>query len=709
MKNPTTRLILGLVFILFSVGGVFWSITQISEAKPSSEDADVIKILIEHEGMYRIPVAELQQFGWENVDPASLGLTNGGEPYPFVVTGEGADLQIIFYGRAPDATLLRYTPYNAFFLSLGSGETNLASIEEIGGAGVEPSLLTVTTIFEENSIYSPRLEEGRPWFWLQLPAPGSRTIDFSLEAAGSGRATIRMEWFGSTGSVDVDPDHHLIIHLNGTQIADEAWDGIGAHSIAIELDTEIFEPGQNSLVFEAPGDTGVPADIILLDSFSITYPQLAGPKPGGVAFIAAERSYFFPVGTVLFDVSKPQRQLTAERGAGEFQTTPGGRYLAVLEGKYRDPVSLLPAKMGSDLRANSGGSFLVLASEDLLDAVRPLLEHRSSQGLSTLAVTLEDVYDQFGHGMSAPQGIRAFLQYAKANWAEPPVYVLLLGDWSYDPHGFTTPVIENGLPSFFTFTEFGGETVSDVAFAKLDDDELPDLAVGRIPARTVEQVRLVVDKIIAFETRPPEGAWDRRVLAIADPTEPTFKRDAEEYLALFSDAYDPVLISADAMGGEASGVAAEVASVKIDEEIRAGVLLMSYFGHGSLTQLGKDALFTADQAAQLENGRFTPIMVNITCLAGLFTHPSVESLSEAMLWNDKGGAIASLGATSLTLPFYQAFLSGGFVEALLQLPGGRLGDVLLHAQRQMPVDNGPGSLEVLDTFLLFGDPALLVP
>ncbi|MCP4289375.1 MAG: hypothetical protein GY792_33965, partial [Gammaproteobacteria bacterium] len=144
---------------------------------------------------------------------------------------------------------------------------------------------------------------------------------------------------------------------------------------------------------------------------------------------------------------------------------------------------------------------------------------------------------------------------------------------------------------------------------------------------------------------------------------------------------------------------------QVAQYLKDGVMIMSYFGHGSITQLGKDTLFTTADGAALENGQYLPVMINITCLAGLFTHPETESLAETMLWNPDGGAIAVLAATSLTIPQDQAHLSKALVEAMLAHPDATLGQIVLLAQQELPTQD-PGVREVLDTFLLFGDPAL---
>ena len=100
-------------------------------------------------------------------------------------------------------------------------------------------------------------------------------------------------------------------------------------------------------------------------------------------------------------------------------------------------------------------------------------------------------------------------------------------------------------------------------------------------------------------------------------------------------------------------------------------------------------------------------MMTMTCLNGLYTHPEIESLAEALLWQEDGGAIAVLAPTSLTQSLDQRFLNQAIVDTFIEDRKLALGDILLASQRQIPIDN-PGAYEVMLTFLLFGDPALQI-
>ena len=45
---------------------------------------------------------------------------------------------------------------------------------------------------------------------------------------------------------------------------------------------------------------------------------------------------------------------------------------------------------------------------------------------------------------------------------------------------------------------------------------IPDIAIGRYPAKTVTDVATFVDKIIKYETDPDYGLWRQRVTLVAD-------------------------------------------------------------------------------------------------------------------------------------------------------------------------------------------------
>jgi hypothetical protein len=123
---------------------------------------------------------------------------------------------------------------------------------------------------------------------------------------------------------------------------------------------------------------------------------------------------------------------------------------------------------------------------------------------------------------------------------------------------------------------------------------------------------------------------------------------------------------------------------------------------------GKDRLFTVEDVPRLQPGSRLPVVLNLTCLTGLFTHPKTASLAETLLFEPDRGAVAVLAPSSLTLAGDQSFLTQPLVNAITSHPEYTLGELHLAARRQVAADQ-PGQWDVMETFLLFGDPALRIP
>ncbi len=60
---------------------------------------------------------------------------------------------------------------------------------------------------------------------------------------------------------------------------------------------------------------------------------------------------------------------------------------------------------------------------------------------------------------------------------------------------------------------FGSEPniASDIPYADLDGDGVPDLAIGRIPADSADELAAILRKTIEYEQRSESGAWEHRL------------------------------------------------------------------------------------------------------------------------------------------------------------------------------------------------------
>ena len=118
----------------------------------------------------------------------------------------------------------------------------------------------------------------------------------------------------------------------------------------------------------------------------------------------------------------------------------------------------------------------------------------------------------------------------------------------------------------------------------------------------------------------------------------------------------------------------------------AGAWLVTYTGHGSLQLWGKDNILSSEAVSELSPGpAAAPIVLQLTCLTGLFAHPEVTSLSERLLAQE-GGPVLTVAATSLTLSSQQEPFAREFLAALLDPEVERIGDALQRAKESLDVD-----------------------
>lgn len=669
-----------------------------------------IKIYVLEEGMYQFNEKDLQAAGVQVplVDPAYFRLYSRGKEQPLWFEGKAGDFVLRFWGKRPDSL---YEAASVYILALAESSGGLTSAWN-EGENVEPiAAETSRAIYlasekeEVNDYYFPQVTEGDHWFWQPLSVGQKAEFQVWLDSVAPGRAWVRISFWGST-QAPVNPDHHIRVAVNGQQVADVRWDGVGQYQIEAELADGLLVEGTNRIEIEVPGDTAAPAEINLLDWIEFRYPRYPLARQGRLLFESLGNNLWLeglrPPAVVLdvtdSEMAQKLGNLLFEGNKAAFRGVAGRLYFAVDAKGYLKPERIVPVSMWLNLnRPNLGVDYLAVGPADLLAPLQPLLDFRQAQGLSVLAVPVETIYDQFNYGYAEPIAVRDFVWQATQGWNPAPRFLLLVGDASYDPKGYLAPPEANRLPTFFVFTEYGGQTASDVLFGDLDEDGLPELAVGRLPARTPHQVTTFVQKVLAYEAGI--GELRPRLLAIADGQDLSFGADAQSFLDHLAAPYQGDLYHPEA------GVTG--ANVEIQRYFGEDYTLVAYFGHGSVTMWGKDRLFTVEDVADLHHAHF-PIVMNMTCLTGLFTHPTIQSLAEALLWQPDGGSVAVLAPTSLTLPYDQSYLHLPFAEALSSGEYSRLGEVYLAVQQRIPVDSA-GLRDVMRTFLFFGDPALTLP
>jgi hypothetical protein len=363
----------------------------------------------------------------------------------------------------------------------------------------------------------------------------------------------------------------------------------------------------------------------------------------------------------------------------------------------RQPERLTLLPVSTLKQPYQGADYIVITAQEFLPTVQPLLEHRRQQGLRTMAVSIEEIYQEFNHGIVHPQAIKNFLKYAYENWQTPaPQYVLFIGDATIDYRNFRYPKKKSVIPAYLIATEFGLAPTDNWYVAFQGNDTLPEMLIGRLPGANPDQVTAMLDKIIKYETTPATVAN----ILLASDTDPIFER-ANDAILPFIPATNPVTKVYLANFATDNDATAEIVA-KMNE----GVMLAQYMGHGTASFWGnkqKQRLFEISDLAQLQEQDHFIFLVVLNCLNANFSLPVGYSLAELFALSPNKGAFGVFAPTNLGYLGEHRMIDEALFKLIFEKNVRSLGELV--TQSKISAHSAGASDEVLETFVLIGDPA----
>ena len=464
----------------------------------------------------------------------------------------------------------RYDARACYWLTVGP-EPGLRMVlrPSVPGA-TQPARVWRTLLAEENHYYRsavPLMSAGSGahdhWFWSFL-AFGSNTFPavhefpFMLGTMVETDAMATASTMVSVTLAGLDGAHRVQVSINGVWLGDLTWQDRLLYEASLAIPPGILHPGENSLrlalaaaqdVTSGPLSALVTASPVLVDRFVLRYrlpqpaqldgdssPPVIGVEPGRwqLAFVAPAAN---PV--TLLDIGAPLHPVEIAPANGNFESGNTWGIAGEKEGIYgavaasaRLAVESIEEDTPSQWRSPANGAdYILIAHRSLWAAAQRLADRRRQQGLRVALVNVQDVYDEFSGGQVDASAIHSLLAYAYEFWQPPaPAYVLLLGDGTFDPRGYSatggacpeivTPPDSTLIPPYLAGVDaWLGETATDNRLAALEPgSNLPWLAIGRLPANNSTEAQAMVDKIVAYENAAP-----------------TVDDDSSAYLALVSD------------------------------------------------------------------------------------------------------------------------------------------------------------------------------
>lgn len=704
---------------------------EMAYAFPEDVQTPALKIAVNEEGVYVLNGRDLEAAGFalDAVDPQQLQLTWQGEEIAIQIQGEGdhvldTDDTITFYGQpATD----RFTEDNVYWLQQveGNGRRWTQRDGQPNGEYELASYFNYTQHEEENHEYWPLLvtPEEDPWYWklLQAGKTFTHSLDINYLFPSDTTAQVRFRLLGRTDS-QVMPDHHTRVSVNGQLLDEGWWDGQVSYERTLDILPEWLQEGANTLVIYNVGDTGSPADSIYLDWLEVIYPRAFVAEGDRLTFAPANvgamefevRGFSVPSVSVL-DVTEPANVVqisgTTITPSGESYTVrfrqDGGfvpTYLAFAEAWRQNPVRLVMDTPTDWRSERHGADYIIITHSDFLNAAQRLADFHRGRGLRVAVADIQDIYDEFSYGIFHPPAIRDFLAYAYHHWQAPrPAYVLLLGDASRDYKDYLGLGESNFVPTYLVAAALLGEAPADNWFATVNgDDGLPDLFMGRLPARTLEDAEAMVDKIIAYAEPAMSQDWYDRLLFVADDDEEAFAGTCEDMIAYLPPDYTPQRIYVADYRQPANP------RTDILTAINTGVAVIGYVGHGNVDVWGSWAggrIWGEEDISELGNAERLPFVYIQTCLNGYFAHPTnLYSLGEEFVRVPNKGAIATWSTAGLTYTELGRILSQELFHALYGEGDFVLGSATT-AAKIGAYARTTTAWEMVQNFVLLGDPA----
>jgi hypothetical protein len=562
---------------------------------------------------------------------------------------------------------------------------------------------------EEDLIYQSALVQAPDrWLWKMLFAPAKESLSFDVSALSPTTESSQLKvWLQGASDFAANPDHHVEIYVNGSFVGERSWNGKEAQVLDLEIGAGILHDGENLLEVENVDDTDATYSMVMLNRFEVRYPRRLEAQDGYLEGSwsqsgTAEVTGVAPQAHVLEKTPTVYMWLEGAEGTPSgirFQAEAEGSYLVVSPDAVKTPTTRRVSKKNRLKTTSQQADYLLIGPRDFLDAASPLLELRRNQGLRAKAVAMEDITSEFGFGEETPKALKDFLTYAYHSWDPGPRYVVLAGDGTYDFKDNLKTGVKNQVPPMMVMTSYL-ETASDPAYAAVNgEDLLPDLAIGRLPAATVEELQRMVEKIVAFETSG-QTFGGRAVLVSDNPDRAgDFVADAETLATTALAGKDLEKIYLSQLGTTET-------RNQVQQAFNEGASLMNYIGHGGIQLWADEDIFNNDDVETLGSQGEQPLLLTMNCLNGYFHFPYLNALSEELLKADGKGAVAAFSPSGLSVNSAAHVFHRLLLEELVSGEHSRLGDAVLAAQSAY-ADSG-ALPEMIAIYHLFGDPAMRV-
>jgi hypothetical protein len=718
---------------------------------------ELLRIATREEGMHRVTHADLLAAGLDppGIDPALLRLTLMGREIPLELLGTAdgsfdAGDELRFHAPRKMGESVEYfdewVDENVFLLAWNGAPGARWGDEDVAPAS-HPSAVplaefpTSLHLEEDREYHRGDLEYsdmlvsdrvlGEGWMWgYLLKRDGQQKQDsirrrFDAAAVTASEGRLRILARGASRDTSM-----LRATINGTFIGEQRVVPYQYVTAEWTIPAGLLRATDNELVITNPGIIVCPTEnpACSIERFYVDWARIhystdlssarlplridASARFPGATPPAAFRIAISDNNTALqgFELLGGRRLVNIERAGGEARMAldSSGRYFLYSEADILSPVSVARIRIPDYSAGATQVDYLVVTHRNFIDQANRLADHRrQGDGYTTLVADVDDIYNAYNYGHKSPRAIRAFVEDAWTNWPQPrPRFLLIMGDASWDAkQRKESSTKRDFVPAY-------GNPVSDnyyVSFTPQVFDVTPSLAVGRIPAETPEQADAVIDKIISYESQPPQP-WDDRFLFSVGGENP-FEQDVQ--LRPLVDGLIELLIEPHCIEPRLI-IKKTLDFVSYDDldtlihEVNQGVAWFFFVGHGGTRVIDVGV----ERPDIFDNEDKYIFFVTMSCNTAHYAEPFETGLNERFTMSPRNGAIATLGTSGLGIIHVDYRLSRRMIIGMLDSAVRTYGEIVMLGKRGMLASFGVGDQTAINTanqVTLLGDPATRIP
>lgn len=745
----------------------FFSFSYVLSQSSVLSDGNWYRVGVTESGIYKMDGSALTTLGMDinSIDPRTIKIYGSdiqgmlpqanhifrsNDPVEFAIFVQGEDDgsfrqsdYILFYAPSPDKSewtrhgfsyqknLYSDTAY--YFVTTGGEKgKRLTNKPSLAQSGLDVSSYDEALIFEED--LSNLIRSGRQWLGELFLTGESQTYHHTLNGISS---DIELVFSGVSQSLS---KNFFAISANAIHLGNLKIDSIKSaydapYGIKARQSVDTFLIDQTSdLSLKFTYDSDHVSAIGYLDYYALLFKRTLRVDGTPISFRITDQ-----VGNVLnyrlqnannlsiWDVTNPSEvrsqsfTLSGNQAMFQSQSDEVEEYIA-----FTDTDFPSPALFGRVANQNLKGAFffdaIIVSHPDFLTEANRLAQfHRSHDGLSVHVVVPRQIYNEFSCGRQDLTAIRDYAKYVYDSGLQLK-YLLLFGDDSFDYKSRESkntnfvptyesresfhPIFSYSSDDYFGFFEHEEGEWLESSYG----DHTLEIGVGRLPAKTLEEAKTMVDKIIYYSTSPNTlGKWKNEVVYFADDEDRNIHVQQVDSLSKLIDtthhqySIDKLLLDAFEQVGTIQ--TSPVATRALKTKIKNGVFAVNFLGHGSPRQWTEERVLTKSLIDNLNNRNRMPIFVTATCEFGRHDDPGETSGAEELLLNQNGGAIALLTTSRPVYASTNFLLNQVFHEHIFRKKNGqyqRLGDIIKLTK------NGGLAGVVNRNFTLLGDPMMLL-